>query len=104
MANDAFHIEAESLKNLKPLHPRTIKSSLERVLEDERVRAEEPQLLLALSQTLFTELELPQALSEIWLEKTLNCSTPEALDQQLAQLIRQPHHVEWLALSNKTNR
>ncbi|MGE3724173.1 MAG: hypothetical protein AB7I41_01380 [Candidatus Sericytochromatia bacterium] len=87
MRDDAFR-QAElnqDLADLKPLHPRTVKGALERVLEDERVRAEEPLSLKELSQAVFgTQLGVA-SISESQVAAILAAKNGEVLDLALAQ-------------------
>jgi hypothetical protein len=90
MRDDAF-LQAElnqDLADLKPLHPRTVKGALERVLEGERVRAEEPAVLKQLSQAVFGAQERKVKLSESVLEMILTAKSGDALDQALAQFAK----------------
>ncbi len=90
MRDDAF-LQAElnqDLADLKPLHPRTVKGALERVLEGERVRVEEPAALKQLSQAVFGATELNVKLSATVLELILAAKSGEALDQALAQFAK----------------
>ncbi|MBT9547677.1 MAG: hypothetical protein IV090_19955 [Candidatus Sericytochromatia bacterium] len=90
MRDDAF-LQAElnqDLADLKPLHPRTVKGALERVLEGERVRAEEPMALKQLSQAVFGAQDIQVKLSDSVLEQILAAKSGEALDQALAQFAK----------------
>jgi hypothetical protein len=90
MRDDAF-LQAElnqDLAELKPLHPRTVKGALERVLEGERVRVEEPLALKQLSQAVFGAQETNVKLSASVLELILAAKSSEALDQALAQFVK----------------
>jgi len=90
MRDDAFR-QAElnqDLADLKPLHPRTVKGALERVLEDERVRAEEPLNLRELSQALFGTAADLQTISESQVAAILAAKNGEALDLALAQWVK----------------
>lgn len=90
MRDDAFRQAQvnQDLADLKPLHPRTVKGALERVLEGERVRAEEPVALKELSQAVFGEPVPNLKLTESVLEQILAAKSGDALDQALAQLAK----------------
>ncbi len=90
MRDDAF-LQAElnqDLADLKPLHPRTVKGALERVLEGERVRVEEPLALKQLSQAVFGAQETNVTLSASVVELILAAKSGDALDQALAQFAK----------------
>lgn len=90
MRDDAFHQAAfgQDLADLKPLHPRTVKGTLERMLEDERVRAEEPPVLKQLSQAVFAQTPPTTLISDWQQEQILTAQSGEALDQALAYWLK----------------
>lgn len=95
--NDIFESN-QSQQAQPPLHPRAIRGALERMLEDGRVRVEEPEPLAQFLTEAFMlpERFAPVPLSDIWLDKLWKAESPLTLDQNLRLLLRQASVQRWL--------
>ncbi|PIQ23702.1 hypothetical protein COW36_20180 [bacterium (Candidatus Blackallbacteria) CG17_big_fil_post_rev_8_21_14_2_50_48_46] len=88
----ADHFQAENrLENLEAKHPRILKGALERMLEDGRVRAEEPEGLRPLVELALKagSAQREQSVNDYWLDQIKAPANGQALDQVWAAFFRQ---------------